>query len=129
MDVAYDNQTGMIYVSDYEYHAIRRLTAFGSVTTLVGGHIESKLSIGLDTDGTLGIAKFHHPRGLALDAQGDLYVADEGNYRVRKISIDGNVSTVAGSTSGYIVDMGTHTKFGIVFDLVLDSFSRLLLDQ
>jgi DNA-binding beta-propeller fold protein YncE len=129
MDVAYDNQTGMIYVSDYENHAIRRLTAFGSVTTLVGGQntgIESKLSIGLDTDGTLGIAKFHHPRGLALDAQGDLYVADEGNYRVR---IDGNVSTVAGSTSGYIVDMGTHTKFGIVFDLVLDSFSRLLLDQ
>ncbi len=79
-----------IYVSDAgESNRIRKLATEGAVTTLAGG-VEGY------ADGPGQSASFNSPSGLALDSKGNLYVADTGNNRIRKITPEGLVSTVAG---------------------------------
>lgn len=94
---------GNLYVSDTNNTAIRKLTrpavdgAGWSVTTLAGTN-----SAGF-FDGSGGAARFSSPQGLALDADGNVYVADAGNHRIRRITPLGSVSTYAGGgSSGYV---------------------------
>src|SRR6185503_7767696 len=88
---------GTIYVADAgESNRIRKISPDGTVTTLAGG------SEGF-ADGTGTSASFSTPSALALGPDGNLYVADTGNNRIRKITPDGNSSTVAGEgTAGYV---------------------------
>jgi sugar lactone lactonase YvrE len=88
---------GTIYVADAgESNRIRKISPDGIVTTLAGG------SEGF-ADGAGASASFNTPSALALGPDGNLYVADTGNNRIRKITPDGTVSTVAGSgTAGYV---------------------------
>jgi sugar lactone lactonase YvrE len=88
---------GTIYVADAgESNRIRKISPDGNVTTLAGG------SEGF-VDGAGASASFNTPSALALGPDGNLYVADTGNNRIRKITPDGTVSTVAGSgTAGYV---------------------------
>lgn len=83
---------GVTYIADGgDNNRIRRRTIDGQVSTLAGGHAE-----GL-RDGRGSDAAFHTPSGLALDAAGNLYVADTGNHAVRKVTPDGTVTTLAGT--------------------------------
>jgi len=73
------------------------------------------------SDGPVGGAAFNFPRGIAMDEQGNIFVADFGNYCIRKISPDGNVTTVIGNRKkGYQDGPALSTSFsalnGIVFD-------------
>lgn len=85
---------GSVIVADRRNHAIRRVTPEGVVTTIAGGNGAGLL------DGTAEHAKFNSPRDVAIDADGAIYVADTGNHRIRKVTADGVVSTVAGSDRG-----------------------------
>ena len=80
-----------IYVSDSYNNMIRKIDPDGNVTTLAG-HLQKGSSDGQDT-----AASFFHPAGIALDEKGNLYVADMGNNKIRKISPDRMVTTVAGN--------------------------------
>ncbi|HWW60201.1 MAG TPA: IPT/TIG domain-containing protein, partial [Thermoanaerobaculia bacterium] len=88
--IAIDTARHVIYVADTGNHLIRRVTFEGIVTTLAGS------GRGEDRDGAGGEASFKEPVGVALDTAGNLYVADSGNDKIRKVSPAGVVTTFAG---------------------------------
>lgn len=83
--------SGNVYVADMNNHTIRVVTPAGAATTIAG-------SPGLSgtANGTGGAARFNGPTGVALDAAGNLYVADTGNSAIRLVGPGGAVSTFAG---------------------------------
>lgn len=93
---------------------ILKIDAGGKVSTLAGS-AESG-----DVDGQGAIARFNWPFGIALDKDGNLYIADSFNHKIRKITPDGIVSTLAGSTSGYKDGAGTNAQFGSPMDVATD---------
>ncbi|MHB1921243.1 MAG: NHL repeat-containing protein [Chitinophagaceae bacterium] len=84
------DRDGNVYVADTYNNQIRKISPAGVVTTLAG-----KLAKGA-ANGQGTAASFSHPDGLAVDQQGNVYVADSGNNLIRKISPDGRVTTLAG---------------------------------
>jgi hypothetical protein len=88
--LAFD-KAGNLYVADQNNHRIRKISPNGEVTTFAGSGEEG------DADGTGAEAQFYYPRGLAFDKAGNLYVADMGNSRIRKISPKGKAAASAGS--------------------------------
>jgi len=97
---------GTIYVADAgESNRIRKISPDGNVTTLAGG------GEGF-ADGAGTSASFNTPSALALGPDGNLYVADTGNNRIRKITPEGKVSTVAGNgTAGYLDGPAAQAQF------------------
>lgn len=83
---------GNIYLTDYSNHTIRKITPTGVVTTLAG--IAHKPG---SADGIGAVAQFNHPCGLTIDKAGNLYVSDEANNTIRKITSSGEVTTLAGT--------------------------------
>jgi DNA-binding beta-propeller fold protein YncE len=95
--VAVDDE-GNVYVADAgESNRVRRISPEGLLTTLAGGREGF-------ADGPGPAAAFHTPSALALDGEGNLYVADTGNHRVRKVSKEGEVTTVAGTGAAGFAD-------------------------
>jgi sugar lactone lactonase YvrE len=84
------DETGTLYVADWENHVIRRITPDGRVSTLAGNGAPGF------ADGQGGSARFHFPRDLAVDRAGNVYVADTDNNRIRKITPAGVVTTLSG---------------------------------
>ena len=84
--------SGNIYVADELNHKIKKVTSGGNVTTLAGS------SAGM-TNATGTSAQFNSPSGVAVDASGNVYVADRSNNLIRKITSAGVVTTFAGSGS------------------------------
>ncbi|HJW44544.1 MAG TPA: hypothetical protein VJ463_08805 [Geothrix sp.] len=83
---------GNLFVSDIATNTIRKISPAGQVSTFAGTTGQSG-----NKDGNGLTASFDHPSGLACDASGSVFVADENNHTIRRISSDGVVSTFAGS--------------------------------
>lgn len=83
--------SGNVYVADTTNNLIRKITPDGTVTTVAG-----LVGVSGMQDGTGANALFNQPGGLALDAAGNLYVADTGNSTIRRITPAGLVGTLAG---------------------------------
>lgn len=90
------DESGNVYVADTGNDTIRKIASGGVVTTLAG-----KAGIPGNADGGGSAARFSSPAGIAVDASGNIYVADTGNHTIRKISSGGVVSTLAGSAGNY----------------------------
>jgi sugar lactone lactonase YvrE len=96
------DREGNVFVADAgASNRIRKINAQGSMTTLAGG-AEG------DADGAGAAASFSTPSALAIDTQGNIYVADTGNNRIRKLAPDGTVSTVAGGGASGFRDGPAH---------------------
>ena len=91
-DIAFDVTTGSLFVADNSNYRIRKIDGTGNVSTYAGS------SYGF-ADGSVSSALFGGPNGIAVDKQGNVYVSDRYNLRIRKISTSGTVSTVAGTGS------------------------------
>ncbi len=105
---------GNVFVADTSNHRIRKITPAGDVSTLAGG------SQGY-ADGAGAAASFSTPTGVGVDAQGNVYVADNWNDKIRKVTPAGDVSTLAGSTSGYADGTGTAAKFTLPQGVSVDA--------
>jgi sugar lactone lactonase YvrE len=92
--------SGNVYVGEQTNQRIRKIASDGSTTTLAGG------STADFKDGSGGIARFNNPSGVAVDAAGNVYVADQGNNRIRKVAPDGTTTTVAGDGTAGLMDGG-----------------------
>ena len=89
--VAVDAQ-GNLYISDDQLSTVRKVSTGGTITTFAGTGTP-----GFAGDrGAATEAQLRYPEGIALDAQGNVYIADRGNGRVRKVSPAGKITTIAG---------------------------------
>src|SRR5262245_31249913 len=111
---------GTIFVADAgSAHLIRRISPDASVSTIAGG------ARGF-ADGSGTQAAFSTPSGLALAADGTLFVADTGNHAIRRITPDGRVSTVAGDgTAGYADGPALQARFNGPIGIALASDGRV----
>jgi sugar lactone lactonase YvrE len=97
---------GNLYVADYRNHRIRKVAADGTVSTLAGSGTAGY------AEGQGAEAQFSSPRGLTIDADGNLYVVDTGNARIRRVTPDGTVTTFAGNgTAGFFDGPAEEAQF------------------
>src|SRR5439155_2661153 len=95
--------TGNLFIADTGNQRIRKVDTNGTITTLAGTGVAGFAGEGVAAIG----AQLDEPRGLALDGKGNLFVADSYNHRIRKISAEGIITTVAGTgTRGFSGDGG-----------------------
>ncbi len=100
--LALDSSSGLL-IADSGNHRIRRISAQGFITTVAGNG-----TAGFGGDGRPATeASLNAPSGVTVDAAGNIYIADTGNQRVRRVGVDGVIATVAGSgAKGFAGDQG-----------------------
>ena len=113
---------GTVYVADSFNRTIRKISPTGAVSTFAG--VAGSLG---SADGTGAAARFGGPNGLALDAAGNLFVVDNGNYTIRRITPAGEVTTIAGSTGvqGSSDGVGSAASFWSPSKAALDGAGNL----
>ena len=100
LGVAVDS-AGNLYIADTANNVVRKVTAAGAISTLAGN---GKSGFGGDGSAATS-AQLNAPQGIAVDASANVYIADTGNARIRKVSSGGTISTYAGNgTPGYAGD-------------------------
>ncbi|MFI5357256.1 MAG: protease pro-enzyme activation domain-containing protein [Opitutales bacterium] len=121
--VRIDKRTGNLYVGDSDNNTVRMVTPAGVVTTVAGSATGTSGS----TDGPALSALFNGIGGVAVDPAGIIYVADTGNYTIRKIGINGVVSTLAGlaGSSGHVDGTGSAARFTDPENLAVDAAGNI----
>ena len=116
------DKRGNMYVADAgENNRIRKVTPDGIVSNFAGsqeGHV----------DGLADAAAFNTPSGLAIDADGNIYVADTGNNVIRKITVQGTVSTLAGNgKAGYQDGNAAEAQFNGPVGVAVDKTGKVFV--
>jgi sugar lactone lactonase YvrE len=103
--------SGALVIADYGNHRIRKMSAGNLVISTIAGNGKE----GFSGDGRFAVdAQLNFPSGVATDGAGNVFVADTSNNRIRKISTNGTITTVAGNGSrGFSGDMGPATAAGL----------------
>ena len=120
--------SGNLYIADSGNHRIRKVTPSGVINTIAGTGVSG---YGGD-NGPAVSAQLNRPFDVAVDSAGNLYVADTQNNRIRKITADGVISTVAGNgTAGYLGDGGpaTAASLNLPFSVAIDSGGLYIADR
>ena len=124
-DVALDG-SGNLYIADRVNNRIRKVDSTGNISTVAGTG-----TVGFSGDGGAATAaRLDWPSGVALDGSGNLYIADGGNSRIRKVDSTGNITTVAGTgTVGFSGDGGAATSAQLrnPYDVALDGSGNLYI--
>lgn len=114
--------SGNVFVADKGNHTIRKVTPSGVVTTLAGSAGNSG-----SVNGTGAGARFNGPTSLALDQNGNIYVADYGNHLIRKVTSSGVVTTFAGSSGqpGEADGIGGNARLNFPNSVAMDGSGNL----
>ena len=114
------DSSGNIYVADWNTSLIRKISPAGLVTTLAGSGVKSSV------DGIGTAASFNEPQGITLDSSGNVYVTEASGNRIRKITPNGLVTTLAGSsTAGSANGTGAEATFNVPIGIVMDTSNNL----
>jgi hypothetical protein len=109
------DKSGNLFVADRSNHLIRKITPSGVVTTFAGNGTAASV------DGTGTGASINFPSGLAFDTIGNLYVGERQGYKIRKITPNGVVTTLAGSgTKASVNGTGTAASFDFIEKITID---------
>ncbi len=125
--LAFD-RSGALLIADTRNHVVRRVAADGIITTIAGDGTQGFAGDG----GPATAARLDQPNGLAVDTDGTLYIADRGNFRVRRVDPSGVIDTLAGAgAEGYDGDGGPAraAHFGYLARLSIDGDTLLVADQ
>lgn len=118
------DQQGTLYVVDRSNQRIRKISPSGVTTTLAGNGVAGY------TNGVGTAASFYSPSDVAVDLQGNVYVAEWQNHCVRKITPGGVVSTLAGGAgSGYADGSGSAAKFNTPYGINIDTQGNLYVAE
>jgi sugar lactone lactonase YvrE len=120
------DSSGNLFVADMQNHRIRKVTPDGIITTIAGN---GKPGFGGDS-GQATSAQLNTPRSISMDNAGNLYIADTANYRIRKITPAGIITTIAGNgQGGFSGDGGSavSAQLGGPWDMVVDSSGNLYI--
>ncbi len=106
--IAVNRATGTLYLGEWDLGDIRKVDPALHVTRFAGLPYQNQ-----PVDGSWASARFNQPMGMALDPAGNLYVADRNGYALRKVGVDGTVTTVAGALGfyGYADGQGSDAHF------------------
>ena len=115
--------SGIIYFSD-STSRIYKIDTSNNLSVFAGGDNINGTNDGIGTS-----ARFNRPNGLAIDATGNVYVADTYNHRIRKITPLGVVTTLAGSTQGFNDGTGTSAQFNNPFGLTVDASGTIYVAE
>lgn len=116
------DKDGNIYVCEPMQHRIRKISVAGQVTTLAGNGTAGY------AEGQGSAARFNEPRDLAVDMNGNVFVTDRGNRRIRKISPDGTTSSFAGNgSSGNFEGQGAAAAISEPFGIDIDKNGNLFV--
>jgi sugar lactone lactonase YvrE len=123
---------GNVFIADASNQRIRKVDTNGIITTVAGNGAKGIYLIGTYSGdgGPATNAGFSNPAAVAVDAAGNLYIADSFNYRIRKVNAAGTVTTFAGNgTRTFAGDGGlaTNASIGLVYGLSLDAAGNLLI--
>jgi len=114
--------SGNVYVGDAGNNLVRKITTGDVVSTLAGSSLNG------NANGTGTAASFRAPSGVAVDASGNVYVADYNNSMIRKITAGGVVTTIAGSGNiGTSDGTGTAASFNTPSGIVIDASGNLYI--
>ncbi len=103
---------GNVYFADAGNNRVRRIDASGVITTVAGSGITGSSGDG----GSAVLAQLNGPFGICIDAAGNLYIADEGNSRIRRVNAAGIITTIAGTgIAGFSGDGGQATQAAVNF--------------
>lgn len=102
------SSAGILFVADSDQHTIRKILPDGTVATIAG-----QAGVTGSRDGKGAGALFSSPQGIAVDATGNLFVADSGNNAIRKITPAGKVTTVVGDPARHLLAPGALRLAGL----------------
>jgi sugar lactone lactonase YvrE len=116
------DQAGDVYVTSWNDCTVRKVTQAGDVTTVAG--VSGSCS---SVDGTGRAARFDNPSGIAMNAEGDFFIADETGCTIRKMTASGVVTTLAGQAGvcGSADGMGAMARFNVPSWTAVDSAGNI----
>ena len=123
------DKAGNLYITDSADNRIRKVNTSGIISTVAG---KGTLGVsGFSGDGGPAVsAQLSAPSGVAVDGAGNLYIADTGNGRIRKVDTAGIITTVAGKGNGFVLGDGgpaTNAQLANPSDVVVDSAGNIYI--